>query len=346
MTLHLDVRLHARDLDVALHVADGETVALLGPNGAGKSTTLDLLCGLLEPDEGRVELDGRLLAGDGAWVPPHERRVALLAQEPLLLPHLSARQNVAFGPRSQGVGRREASDRAQGLLDALGVGDLAGRRPAALSGGQAQRVAVARALAAEPRLLLLDEPLAALDVTAAPQVRGLLREVLTGRTAVVVTHDPLDALALADRVVVLESGRVVESGPTRDVLARPRSEFAARVAGLDLLAGTVHGGAVHTGDVVVEGVAPEPVAEGERAVAVFRPASVAVHRERPGGSPRNAWPAVVTELEPRGDLVRVRAGEVAADVTLAAVADLGLAPGDGVWLVVKASEVAIHPARA
>ncbi len=346
MTLRLDVRRHDRDLDVALEVADGETVALLGPNGAGKSTTLDLVCGLLAPDEGRVELDGRVLAGHGAWVPPHERRVALLAQEPLLLPHLTALQNVAFGPRSRRVPRREASARAQELLDRMGVGELAARRPRALSGGQAQRVAVARALAAEPRLLLLDEPLAALDVTAAPQVRSLLREVLGGRSALVVTHDPLDALALADRVVVLEGGRVVESGPTRDVLARPRSEFAARVAGLDLLAGTMRGGAVHAGGVVVEGVAEMPVADGRAAVAVFRPASVAVHRQPPGGSPRNAWPAVVTELEPRGDLVRVRAGEVAADVTLAAVADLALAPGDEVWLVVKASEVAIHPARA
>jgi molybdate transport system ATP-binding protein len=345
VTLHVDVRLDARGLDVALDVGEGETVALLGPNGAGKSTVLDLVCGLLVPDAGTVALDGRVLTGDDAWVPPHRRRVALLAQDPLLLPHLSARGNVAFAPRAQGVGRREASARAQALLDRLGVGDLADRRPSALSGGQAQRVAVARALAAEPRLLLLDEPLAALDVAVAPQVRGLLREVLQGRSAVVVTHDPLDALALADRVVVLEGGRVVEDGPTRDVLARPRSEFAARVAGLDLLAGTVRGGAVHAADRVVEGVAASPLAEGRPAVAVFRPASVAVHRERPGGSPRNAWPAVVTELEPRGDLVRVRAGDVAADVTLAAVADLRLVPGDRVWLVVKASEVSLHPAR-
>ena len=178
--------------------------------------------------------------GDGARVDvaPHRRRIALLAQEPLLFPHLSVLDNVAFGPRSAGAGRSESRGRAREWLEEVGIGDLADRRPAQLSGGQAQRAAVARALAAEPDLLLLDEPMAALDVAVTPALRQTLRRVLAERTCVVVTHDVLDALLLADRVLVLEGGRVVEQGPTREVLTRPRSAFAARLAGLNLVVGT------------------------------------------------------------------------------------------------------------
>jgi molybdate transport system ATP-binding protein len=343
VTLELSAAIDERGVDVALEVGTGETVALLGPNGAGKSTVLAVAAGLLRPDRGRVTLDERVLNGDAVWVAPHDRHVALLAQDPLLFPHLNVLENVAFGPRSTGATRRTAHDAAAHWLREVGVDDLADRRPAQLSGGQAQRVAVARALAADPRLLLLDEPMAALDVAVTPALRQTLRRVLADRTVVLVTHDVLDALLLADRVVVLEGGKVVESGPSNEVLARPRSAFAARIAGLNMLAGAWQDGAVHGDGVVVHGLPTDPApGPGDDVVAVFRPSAVSVFRTAPGGSPRNSLPVTVTDLEPHGDQVRVRAGDLAAEVTVLAAAELDLAPGTPVVFAVKASEVAVY----
>lgn len=343
-------------LDVDLEVAPGEVLAVLGPNGAGKSTLLGVLSGLLRPDEGRVRLGERTLldVAAGEFVPSYRRGVGLLAQEALLFPHLSALANVAFGPRAQGMRKAPAEGLARDLLDAVGAGELLDRRPSQLSGGQQQRVALARALAPQPGLLLLDEPLAALDVDATPAMRTLLRRVTRDakQTALLVTHDALDALVLADRVVVLSEGRVAEQGAVREVLARPRSAFSARIAGLDLIPGVASSGALRTADgVEIHGSSVE-VAEGERAVAVFPPSAVAVHTQRPTGSPRNVFRVRLAALEPRGDAVRLRAAApdggpawvdgLAADVTPAAVAEMGVDPGDDVWFAVKASEVAVH----
>lgn len=349
MTLEVSLRAPDRDVEVSLEVAAGETLALLGPNGSGKSTALGVVAGTLVPEQARVVLGGRVLTDVGpdarrTRVAPHARRTALLGQNALLFPHLSALDNVAFGPRSAGGGRASSRRTAQRWLDEVGVGELAGRRPAQLSGGQAQRVAVARALAAEPELLLLDEPMAALDVAVLPALRRTLRGVLAERTTVVVTHDPLDALLLADRVVVLEGGRVVEEGVAGEVLSRPRSAFAARLAGLDLVVGTWRDGAVvdAEGRAVHGLVVGEEPAEGAPAVATFRPGAVAVYREAVAGSPRNAFDVVVTEIEPTADLVRVHAGPLHADVTVQAAAELALEPGLRVVLVVKATEVAVY----
>ncbi|UVS76793.1 sulfate/molybdate ABC transporter ATP-binding protein [Actinokineospora sp. UTMC 2448] len=321
-------------LDV--RIAADDVVAVMGPNGSGKSTLLDVLAGLVRPDAGRVEIGDR----DVTALPPHQRRVGLLAQDPLLFPHLTALANVAFGPRARGLPDPHAA--ARRWLAEVDAAHLADRRPRALSGGQAQRVAIARALAAEPDLLLLDEPFAALDVDAAPALRGLLRRVLRGRAAVIVTHDPLDALALADRVIVIEDGRVVEQGATRAVLSRPRTAFTARVAGLNLIPGIAQPDGLHTDGRVIAGtVDAEP---GEPAVAVFRPADVSVYTEPVHGSPRNVFATTVTALEPHGDLIRVRTPELAADLTAAAVADLALEPGAAVYLSVKATEVTVHAA--
>jgi molybdate transport system ATP-binding protein len=339
MSLELEATVAARGLDAALEVADGETLAVLGPNGAGKSTLLAVAAGLLRPDAGRVTLDGRDLTAPGTFVPTHDRRIALLAQDPLLFPHLSVLENVAFAPRSRGAGRRAARAVARRWLDEVGAAELADRRPGQVSGGQGQRVALARALAAAPRLLLLDEPMAALDVAVLPAMRQTLRRVLADRTVVLVTHDVLDALLLADRVVVLDGGRVVEAGPTADVLERPRSAFAARIAGLNLVSGPWRDGAVAG----VRGISVgDPPAAGAPAVAVFRPSAVSVFREAPGGSPRNSLPVTVTELEPHGDQVRVRAGHLTADITVQSAAELDLAPGTSVVFAVKASEVAVY----
>jgi molybdopterin-binding protein len=346
--LEYDATVAARDVVVRLSVGRGETVALLGPNGAGKSTVLGVVAGLVTPTSGSVVLEGRDLAVDR--VPPHDRKVALLAQDPLLFPHLTVRDNVAFGPRATGVPRRAARAAALTWLDRVGVGDLGDRGPEQVSGGQAQRVAVARALAADPQLLLLDEPMAALDVAVRPALRQTLRTVLADRSAVLVTHDALDALLLADRVVVLEDGRVVEEGPSAEILARPRSAFAARIAGLNLVPGRWDGTAVVADSLAVRGMWAEGAPAGDDAVAVFAPAAVSIFRDPPQGSPRNTFAATVADLEPLGDRIRVLtdvAGQhMAAEVTPAAVADLGLGPGSRVHLVVKATEVAVYAATA
>lgn len=339
MSLEVEASVPERDVEVALEVADGETVAVVGPNGAGKSTLLSVVAGLVRPRPGRVRLDGRVLTDAHTLVPPHDRRVALLAQDPLLFPHLSVRDNVAFGPRSAGARRRTSREAAQRWLAEVGAADLADRTPQQVSGGQGQRIALARALAAEPRLLLLDEPMAALDVAVQPGLRQTLKRLLADRTTLLVTHDVLDALLLADRVVVMEAGRVVETGPTTEVLERPRSAFAARIAGLNMVSGPWRDGAVSG----IRGIATDPAPDvGDQVVAVFRPSAVAVYREPPGGSPRNILPVTITEMEPRGDSVRVRAGHLAADVTPLAAAELELAPGLPVVFTVKATEVSVY----
>lgn len=343
----LSVRLRdvARRVAVDLSMQAGRTTALLGPNGAGKSTVLTAVAGTHRPDEVDVRLGGRDLSGLAA----HRRRVALLAQDPLLLPHLDALDNVAFGPRAQGRGRREARRLAAGWLETVGATGLEDRRPAQLSGGQAQRVAIARALAAEPEALLLDEPLAALDVDAAPEIRHVLRQVLAGRTVVLVTHDVVDAALLADQAVVLEQGRVVESGPVTDLLSAPRTPFAARLAGTNLLQGrAVDGGLQATDGTVMRGIGGEQLAPGTAAVATFRPDTVAVHAAPPGGSPRTVLPGEVVAVEPSGSAVRLRVrstmGVLVADLTPAAVAELDLRTGARVHLAVKAAAVRISQA--
>jgi len=347
-------------LDVAFEVPAGEVLAVLGPNGSGKSTLLDVLAGLLRPDTGVVVAGGRTLVDDRVNLPPYRRNVGLLAQDPLLFPHLSVLANVAFGPRSRGSGRRRAEEVAGAWLSEVDAAGFANRKPGALSGGQAQRVALARALATEPSLMLLDEPFAALDVDAAPALRGLVRRVLRDRdrqATVLVTHDPLDALVLADRVLVLSDGRIVEQGPTRAVLAQPRTAFTARIAGLDLVPGVACAEGLRVADgSVVAGITSGPLGVDEPAVAVFRPAAVAVHLERTHGSPRNVFPAGIAALEPHGDLIRLRAGALpdgppwvaglAADLTPEAVAELELDPGTRVYLAVKATEVTVYPLAA
>ena len=364
--LHLTATLVERSVDLQFQVHPGEVVAVLGGNGAGKSTLLSLISGLLRPDSGRIVLDGQVLVDTERriWVPPHQRGVVLLAQQALLFPHLTAAANVAFGPRSKGRSRADAKTAALQWLSAVDATEFADRRPAQLSGGQAQRIAIARALAADPALLLLDEPMAALDVAVAPALRQLLKKVLrdgTGpaRTAVIVTHDLIDALSLADRVIVLEGGRIVEDGPTRTVLSQPRSAFAARIAGINLLAGIADQHGLLTPDGVhIQGLLDPLCVPGEPAVAVFSPAAVAVHLGPPTGSPRNHLAVTIAELEPRGELVRVhaaadRGGETSteqadliADITAASAADLDLVPGKRVHFAVKATEVTIYAAAS
>ncbi|MBF4571221.1 ABC transporter ATP-binding protein [Herbiconiux sp. VKM Ac-1786] len=351
MSFELEATVLERDVSVSLEVGPGETIAVLGPNGSGKSTVLDVIAGLLRPDRGHARLDARRLfdvggTGRGHWLPPHARGVSMLAQDALLFPHLSVRDNVAFGPRSRGRSRAEAGARAAEWLERVDAAELADRRPAQLSGGQAQRIAVARALAADPALLLLDEPMAALDVSVAPALRRTLRTVLAGRSTIIVTHDVLDAFTLADRVVVLDAGRVVDSGPTAAVLERPRTPFAAGLTGVNLLTGVAEGAAVVlTSDGHRLAVRPvERLRPGSAVAVSLRPAAVSAAREQPpGASGRTTVPGRVTDVEPRGDTVRVRAGTLAADVSPRDAAELDLAPGVTVWFSFAADDATAYP---
>ncbi|HUF84835.1 MAG TPA: ABC transporter ATP-binding protein [Acidimicrobiia bacterium] len=352
MTLDARVRLElgALALDVELSARPGEMVVIVGPNGAGKTTLLRALAGLQPLDAGSVTLDGVVLddAEAGVLVPPDRRPVGIVFQDGLLFPNLSALENVAFGLRSRGVRRSEARREAAEWLQRVGLAGREQARPAELSGGQAQQVALARALAPHPRLLLLDEPLAALDATTRVEVRRDLRRHLASYDGVriLVTHDPLEALALATTLVVVENGRVVQSGPPDDVRARPRSRYVADLVGVNLLAGTGRGR-----DVVLGSGARLTVAEALPAgdvLAVLHPRAVALHRgTRPGGSPRNAWEGTVGALDFEGDRVRVRLDgpvPLVAEVTPAAVRDLGVEEGSALWASAKATEITVYPA--
>ena len=363
LAAHLVVRRGGFTLDIEITAAAGEVVALLGPNGAGKSTALRGLAGLTRLTAGGIALNGEPLH----QAPAERRSVGMVFQDYLLFPHLSALDNIAFGPRCQGVAKRAARRRAAEWLDRVGLAEHAAKRPRALSGGQAQRVALARALAVRPRLLLLDEPLAALDAHTRLDIRARLRRHLAefDGVAVLVTHDPLDAMVLADRLVVIEDGRVVQQGAPAEVARHPRTDYVARLVGLNLYRGTADGHTVTLGS----GVRVETTESGRGEVFVaFRPGAVALFRTRPDGSPRNLWEARVEGVERHGDQVRVhlfvwptssggRSGDaegaheaaagrisVAADVTPAAVAELGLAEGRRLWAAVKASETHCYPA--
>ncbi|MBF8189956.1 ABC transporter ATP-binding protein [Nonomuraea sp. K274] len=343
MTLHahLVVTRPAFTLDIALKVAPGEVVALLGPNGAGKTTALRALAGLTAVSGGQITLDGRPLH----TLPAERRPIGMVFQDYLLFPHLSALDNVAFGPRCQGVSKAEARRTAAALLDRVGLADRAAARPGRLSGGQAQRVALARALAVRPRLLLLDEPLAALDAHTRLEIRSRLRRHLAdfdGAT-VLVTHDPLDAMVLADRLIVIEDGAIVQQGTPADVARNPRTEYVARLVGLNLYRGPADGARVKIGELLFS---TSEHLEGPAFVA-FPPAAVALYRTRPDGSPRNLWQARIEGIERHGDNVRVHLdGPITAfaDITPAALADLDLTPGQSIWASVKATETHAYPA--
>jgi len=354
-----------RHLDVEFSVSAGEVLAVLGPNGAGKSTALHVIAGLVRPDEGVVRLGDRVLTDTAAGVnvATHDRRVGLLLQDPLLFPHMTVAVNVAFGPHSRrGMFRcARAKQRATALrwLREVDAERFADRKPRQLSGGQAQRVAIARALAAEPDVLLLDEPLSGLDVAAAAGIRAVLRTVVTrtGCAVILITHDLLDVFTLADRVLVLEFGKISEIGPVADVLTAPRSHFGARIAGINLVNGTVGpDGSLHarSGAHWYATPAREPgkeLADGQAAIAVFPPTAVAVYRDQPHGSPRNTVEVTVAELDIRQSAVLVRGHEqpdgapgLAAEITLDAAAELRLTPGERVWFSIKAHEVTLYPA--
>ena len=373
--LQVAFELPERDVVIDLEVEAGRTTALIGPNGSGKSTVCSVVAGLLDAENGQVVLGGRVLDGPGGFVRAGRRRVALLSQEPGVFAHMSVLGNVVFALRCQGVSRAEATRRARAELAAVGADHLASRPGGALSGGQAARVALARALATGPRLLVLDEPMAALDVTARQEMRRLVahRCAEEGLTLLLVTHDVLDLTALAEDVVVLDRGRVVEQGPTARILSAPRSDFVAHLTGTAVLTGVIDGDAEAPGLRLPSGQAihgrPREEATGRQVgeqghrddhdevlhpgapgIALVPPDAVALYRQAPHGSPRNVLTGRVTGLERSGALVSVRleleeGQRLSAAVTAGAVAELGITEGREVCCVIKAVQVRILARR-
>jgi molybdate transport system ATP-binding protein len=359
---HVDVSRGDFDLSVDLAVPGGRILAVLGPNGAGKTTLLRALAGLLPVTQGRVAVDEDVWddAASGVFLPAADRRVGLVFQDYRLFPHLSVLDNVAFSRHARGSRRDDARAHAAGVLARLAITELAARRPRELSGGQAQRVALARALAADPQLLLLDEPLAALDARTRLEIRTELRGYLASFAGptLVVTHDPLEAMVLADRILVLEGGRTVQEGTPADVARRPATEYVARLVGLNLYRGAVtdrttqrveldDGGTLfaagHEGD---DGAHVLPLPSTRMLVAVA-PTAISLYTHPPdAGSARNVWTGTVAGLELLTDRVRVAVDgtpDAIVDITPAALADLGLRTGQTVWLSAKATEVTAYP---
>ncbi|MBK3646113.1 ABC transporter ATP-binding protein, partial [Streptomyces sp. MBT33] len=315
----------------------------LGPNGAGKTTALRALAGLTPLTDGHLRLDGT----DLTRTPPENRPVGVVFQDYLLFPHLTALDNVAFGPRCQGASKAESRARATEWLTRMGLADHMTARPRRLSGGQAQRVVLARALATNPRLLLLDEPLAALDARTRLDVRAELRRHLAEfeAVAVLVTHDPLDAMVLADRLVVVEHGEVVQEGSPSDIARHPRTDYIARLVGLNLYKGRADGHTVRLDSGPT--ITTTEMLSGPVFVA-FPPSAVTLFRDPPtGSSARNHWRCEVAGLETHGDQIRADlTGELplAADLTTVAAAELDLHPGSVVWATVKATQTHAYPA--
>jgi molybdate transport system ATP-binding protein len=335
-------------LAVSLTAAPGQVLGILGPNGAGKSTLLGAVAGLTPVTAGRITLAGQVMddASTGVFVEAAGRPVGYVFQNYRLFPRMTAAENVAFSPRARGRGKRAATAAAEQWLGRLGLTDLADRKPAQLSGGQAQRVALARALAGEPSLLLLDEPLSALDAGARLDVQAELKRHLADfpGPCLLVTHDPLEALVLASRLIVLEGGRIVQEGTPAQVARQPATEYVAKLVGLNLYAGRAEGSTVTFSGGGTFVVATQHQ-HGDVHVAL-RPAAVTVSRQRPQStSARNVWPARITGLTLLADRVRLDVdGEPAAlvDVTPAAVAELELSAGSEVWLSAKATDLEVY----
>lgn len=371
------VRRGSFTLDAALEVGAGETLAILGANGSGKSTLLAAIAGLVTPDRGVVSVNGRTLtrvSGDGSRgrdVAVHRRRISLLGQDSLLFPHLTALENVAFGPRARGVDRAQSRQIAAAWIDAVGLTDLAERAPTALSGGQQQRIAIARMLATDPDVLLFDEPMAALDVQNASLVRTLLRERLvdSGSTisghapasppaTIVVTHDVVDAMVLADRIAIMEDGKIVDIGTADRVLRQPASPFAAALVNLNLLNGIVETPTLVRASDGRRFASAEPLPPvGSEASIVFPPTAVVVtslrsEHGRPGvafaehGSP-NTWRASIATLEPavRGVRLTFRDDSVAAEASATELLEERISPGDSITAFVDPAAVAVYPRR-
>lgn len=363
-SVELVAKLPERSIDNArLEVRPGQFLTLIGPNGCGKSTLCLIIAGLLRT-QGYLKIAGKTLdepGWHGTFVSPGKRPVALLAQNPGIFTHMSVLDNVAFGPRCQGQGRRRARQRAWQELRAVGASHLAYRQGGELSGGQAARVALARALATSPQVLVLDEPMAALDVPSRSQLRALLRERAKARaiTVVMVSHDLVDIASLSDAVAVMQAGQLVTQGPTAEILSTPSTEFVASLTGASLLNGTLAGDEATPQLKLGKGLSlrlaqwPQandgqpPWQVGAKAVALINPDAIALYPQQPKGSPRNVIPVSVSSLDGDGAVVslslRLADGQrLRTRLTAAAIAELGIQVGTSLFAVIKATAITLE----
>ncbi len=356
LDLAITRRLGDFTLRAELSLGDRAQLVLVGESGSGKSTLLKLLTGLLRPEDGRIVVDGEVWfdRASGTDRPTAERSIGYVAQDLALFPHLSAAENIGFGLRASGLSDAESRPRIEATLDRLSIRDLSTRRPGELSGGQQQRVAIARALVLEPRLLLLDEPLSALDTRSRREIRVELRRLLEDLPcmSIHVTHSPVEALALGEQIAVLESGRISQSGSREDLMRHPRSPYVAEFLGVNLIRGSIADGPPHGsvsislphGTLVVTGDG----SRGEASV-VIHPRDITLSLERTVGTARNVFVGPIEELAPEppsGELLRVSLGTMPpliAQVTAQSVAALALKPGLTVYASFKAAGVAEGP---
>jgi molybdate transport system ATP-binding protein len=334
-------------LDIDTTFSAGTVTAVLGPNGSGKSSLLRALAGLQSVDSGEIVFGDRVVnAAPSVHVSPQDRSVGVVFQDYALFPHLTVIENIAFGPRSLGASKKDAQIESRVQMNSLGITELADQKPGQISGGQAQRVALARALATQPDVLLLDEPLAALDAQTRESVRTELdRQIKAFAGCVVfVTHDPFDAMLLADRVIVLENGVITQVGTPGELAARPATGYVASLMGVNLIRGQAQAGVL-----LVEGGGvlqiPQHSLEGE-VLAVIRPEAITLHLNKPEGSARNVWEGTVSGLAPMHDRIRVSVQAtppVVATITHAALADLSLAVGTSIWVSAKTLTIEAFP---
>jgi molybdopterin-binding protein len=328
--------------DVNLEIKRGEYFVVLGPTGAGKSVLLETIAGLYQPKKGMIEINGR----DVTRAEPRKRNVSIVYQDYMLFPHLTVRENIEFGLKENG-----ASD-LDGIVDFLEMQRILHRKPHTLSGGESQRVALARALVTNPAVLLLDEPLAALDSNTRERIMSKLRQIneKMGITIMHITHDQVEAMILGDRIGVLNGGRFAEVGTPEQIFYKPESEFVARFVGVkNIFEGTVTsvdevGGVmgISTGNFDLTSVFL-PLAEGTHVTACIRPEEIILMRAEQKTSARNMILGKITDLFPTGPLMRVLVAvggaEVAVDITRLAARDLGFTIGDAVVLTFKATSV-------
>jgi molybdate transport system ATP-binding protein len=355
LELEIRMRLGAFTLDAALAVPAGVVMAVVGESGAGKTTLLRLVAGLADPDEGRIAIHGRVLfdGASGTSRPPFERPIGYVAQDYALFPHLSVRDNVAFGLRALGRPAAEVRERVDRALEGVGLAALASRRPRRISGGEQQRVALARALILDPEVLLLDEPLAALDPATRREIRGELRRALKERSCptLLVTHDPADALSFGDRIAVIERGRITQQGSRDEFLRDPRSRYAAEFLGVNVLEGEIVSRQGGIAELSVDGMRIAVVDSGadSRARVILHPREIVISIAAPAGSARNVLRGPVTELLAEGaggEQVRVRLGTrpaLTAEITRRSAEALGLSPGLEVYASFKASAMSVLP---
>ena len=350
--LSVDVKKKLREfsLEIGFEVKPAETLVIIGPSACGKTTTLNLIAGLMDPDEGRVALGDRVLFDrrSGASVPTEQRRIGYVFQDFALFPHMTVKENVAYGLQARRRPKAEIPKKVDEVLGLLGITHLRERRPEALSGGERQRVALARAIACDAEILLLDEPLGSLDAQTRNRVRGELQRMLRviGRIAIMVTHDYIDALTFGDRICVMDRGRVLQMGPRDELLHHPKSRFVADLTGVNFFEGTISSGSkdglveVWVGESCVH-VASERRDMGGVLVAFF-PSDVTISTERPSGSARNVFQSQIKEIIHLGDKVRLSlngAMPMCAEISADTREEMSIGEGDTVYASLKATAI-------